>query len=90
MCTAGLPVAVLPLWQVEQVVAAVNVLWSTDAPVQTLVDLWQVSHAAVVWIWFDDLPGAGGKLPLWQVAHCADTETLVWNLAGAHEANPAL
>jgi hypothetical protein len=45
----ALPVAVLPLWQVEQFVAAVNVLWSTLAPVHTVVDLWQVSQAAVVW-----------------------------------------
>jgi hypothetical protein len=86
MCAAGLPVAVLPLWQVVQFVAAENVLWSTAAPVQTLVDLWQVSHAEVVWMWLDDLPVAGGKLPLWHVAHCAVTDTLVWNLAGAHAA----
>lgn len=48
--------------------------------------MWQVSHAAVVCTCPDDLPVAGGKLPLWQVAHCADTDTLVWNLAGAQAA----
>ena len=48
MWLLALPVAVLPLWQVVQLVAVVNVLWSTLAPVQTAVDLWQVSHAAVV------------------------------------------
>jgi hypothetical protein len=42
---------------------------------QVEVDLWHVSHmvtptcTAVL-----GLPTAGGKLPLWQVEHCAETE----------------
>ena len=40
----ALPMAALPLWQLAQLVAAVNVLWSTFAPAQLAVDLWQVSH----------------------------------------------
>ena len=46
-CVVGLPVASVPLWQLEQMVAAVNVLWSTLAPVQRLV-LWQETQLAVV------------------------------------------
>ena len=48
---AGLPVAVLPLWQVAQTVAAVNVLWSTLAPAQVLVLLWQLSQLPVTVAW---------------------------------------
>ena len=46
-CEPDLPVASAPLWQLEQMVAAVNVLWSTLAPVQRLV-LWQETQLAVV------------------------------------------
>jgi hypothetical protein len=89
MCADGLPVAVRP-WQVVQSVAAVKVLWSAVAPAHPLVDLWQVSHAAVVWIWLADFPAAGGYEPVWQVAHCPVTDTLLWNLADAQAVNPPL
>ena len=36
------------------------------------------------------LPTAGGKLPLWQVAHCEDTVTEAWNAAGAQALKPPL
>ena len=36
------------------------------------------------------MPTAGGKLPLWQVAHCAETEKDPWNRADAHELKPPL
>jgi hypothetical protein len=58
-------------------VAAVNVLWSTLAPVQVLVDLWQLSHtvcpACVVLL---------GLALVWQVAHCVVTVTPRCSLAG--------
>ena len=44
--------------------------------VQLVVDLWQVSHDAVVAIWPADLPPA--MLPLWQLAHCPVTITWLW------------
>jgi hypothetical protein len=62
----GFAVAPLP-WQLAQFVAAVNVLWSILAPSQVVVDLWQVSHAAVVATWVNDLPTAGGNCPVWQL-----------------------
>ena len=34
-----MPVAVLPLWQLAQLVADVSMLWSALAPTQTVVDL---------------------------------------------------
>ena len=47
---AVLPVAVLPLWQLAQLVALVNPAWSMpDAGNQPDV-LWQVSQEAVVWM----------------------------------------
>ena len=69
----GLPVAVVPLWQVEQVPGATPV-WLKVAGVQALV-LWQVSHDAVVGIWVEGLPVA--VVPLWQVEHVPGT-TPVW------------
>ena len=47
MWAAGLPVAALPLWQLAQLVAAVKPAWSTLAPAQALVLLWQLSQT--VW-----------------------------------------
>jgi hypothetical protein len=47
MCTAFLPVALVPLWQLVQVVAVVKVLWSTLAPLQVEVVLWQLSQLPV-------------------------------------------
>jgi hypothetical protein len=46
MCVVGLPVAVVPLWQVAQVPGAMPV-WLKVAGVQALVR-WQLSQAAVV------------------------------------------
>ena len=42
MWLAVLPVALLPLWQLEQLVAVVKVLWSALAPLQVVLDLWQL------------------------------------------------
>jgi hypothetical protein len=39
MCCAVLPVAALPLWQLLQLVAAVNRVWSGLEPSQVEVDL---------------------------------------------------
>jgi hypothetical protein len=64
MWLAALPVASVPLWQLEQFVAALKVLWSTRAPSQLLV-LWQVTQFAVVGTWTVGLPEA--CVPLWQV-----------------------
>ncbi|TXC67324.1 hypothetical protein FSC37_21380 [Piscinibacter aquaticus] len=59
---ALLPVAVLPLWHVVQLVAAVKVLWSTFAEAQLVVDLWQFSHTVCpLWIGVLGLPAAGGS-----------------------------
>ncbi|MEQ1661062.1 MAG: hypothetical protein ABL877_00015 [Thiobacillus sp.] len=60
MCVVGLPLAVLPLWQVEHVPGATPV-WLKVAGVQAVV-LWQVSQDAVVGMWFVGLPVA--VLPL--------------------------
>ena len=76
MCDAGLAVAVVPLWQLAQLVAAVNVLWSTLAPAQPLV-LWQLSQlvtplcTAVL-----GLPTALRKPPVWQLAQLPVTAKL--------------
>jgi hypothetical protein len=44
MCVPLFPAAALPLWQLEQLVDALNRLWSGLEPAQVLVDLWQLSH----------------------------------------------
>ena len=80
MWLAVLPVALLPLWQLEQLVALVKVLWSALAPLQVLLDLWQLSQPAVVDRWLLFLPVA--TVPLWQLEQPVTTETLLWNLAG--------
>jgi hypothetical protein len=64
MCVVGLPVAVVPLWQVAQEPGPTPA-WLNMAGVQALV-LWQLSQAAVVAICVLGLPLA--ILPLWQVA----------------------
>ena len=58
----GLPVAVVPLWQLEQV--PVTALWSKVAGVQALV-VWQALHWAEVVTWVFGLPVA--EVPLWQL-----------------------
>jgi hypothetical protein len=85
MCVAFLPLALLPLWQLLQTVAAVKVLWSTLAPVQVVVPLWQVSHV----VWPACVALLGFSVP-WQVAHCVITVVLWCSLAGVQELNPAL
>ena len=75
-----LPVALLPLWQLEQLVALVKVLWSALAPLQVVLDLWQLSQPAVVDRWLLFLPVA--TVALWQLEQPVTTETLLWNLAG--------
>ena len=77
---ALLPVALVPLWQLVQVVAEVNVLWSALAPVHVVLDLWQLSQLAVVERWLAVLPVA--TVPLWQVEQPVLTATLAWNFAG--------
>ena len=75
-----MPVALVPLWQLVQVVAVVNVLWSALAPVHVVLDLWQLSQLDVVARWLAVLPVAG--VPLWQFEQPVLTATLAWNLAG--------
>ena len=62
ICAADLPVAFVPLWQVEQF--DVMPVWLKVAGVQALVP-WQVPHSAVVGMWVAGLPVA--LVPLWQV-----------------------
>ena len=50
-----------------QLVAEVSVLWSALAPVQTVVDLWQLSQPAEVARCEADF--AVATVPLWQVEH---------------------
>src|SRR5512140_1852943 len=59
MCVADSPVAVLPLWQLAQLVVALKVLWSTLADDQVVVEVWQLSQAvALAWIAVLGLPAA--------------------------------
>ena len=85
MCVAGLPVAPLPLWHPVQLVAAVNVVWSTRAPLQVLVERWQFSHT--VW---PTCTVVVGLIDRWHVEHCAVIVTLLCTLAGVHAVKPAL
>lgn len=85
MCVLFLPVAPVPLWQDEQLVATVNVLWSTLAPVQVLLDLWQVSQL-VCPAWTAVL----GLVLAWQDAHCVVMVVLLCTLAGVQLLKPAL
>ena len=80
MWTAGLPVALLPLWQLAQFVAAVKLLWSTFAVFQLLVLLWQLSHT--VW---PACSALAGRLDRWHEEQLLTTVTLVCSLAGVHE-----
>jgi hypothetical protein len=59
----GLPVAVLPLWQVMQVPRATPA-WLNPAGTHATV-LWQLSQDEVVAIWFAGFPGATN--PVWHV-----------------------
>ena len=81
----ALPVAMVPLWQLLQLVATVKVLWSTFAPDQLLVDLWQVSQTVC-----PACTVVAGLAAAWQVAHWVLTLTLLCSRAGVQLANPAL
>ena len=59
-----MPVAAVPLWQLEQLVSVAA--WVNVPPSHVAVLWWQVSHGAVVGTWFADLPSA--DVPLWQLA----------------------
>ena len=48
-----MPVAVVPLWQLEQLVSVAA--WAKVAPAQLVVLLWQVEQSAVVTTWPDPL-----------------------------------
>jgi hypothetical protein len=50
------PVAVVPLWQLEQLVSVAA--WAKAAPDQLVVPLWQVEQSAVVATWPVPLPCA--------------------------------
>jgi hypothetical protein len=63
MCVTGLPVALAPLWQLEQL--PVTSAWSTLTVVQ-LVVTWQLSQLLVLAMCVAFLPVA--LMPLWQVA----------------------
>jgi len=83
MCVATLPVAALPLWQLEQFVAAVNRLWSGLEPSQVLVDLWQFSQTVwPLWMAVVGRPVAPKLVLMWQLAHWVETDTLAWNTPG--------
>ena len=64
----GLPVAVVPLWQVEQL--PVMLAWSKRAGVHAVVE-WQSAQVFALWMWFAGFPVA--VVPLWQVKHAAVT-----------------
>ena len=81
MWVAALPTAALPLWQLVQLVALVNKLWSGLAPTQVVVDLWQVLQAAWVGTCPDGLPTV--MEPLWQLAQALEATPLWSNLAPA-------
>ena len=58
MWLAGLPGAVLPLWQLAQLVVWLNLLWSTLL-VSQLVVLWQFSQVVTpAWVPSAGLPRA--------------------------------
>ena len=63
MCVVGLPLAVVPLWQLAQTGDAGVIIL---APANEVVLLWQVSQAAVVTMCVAGLPFA--VVPLWQLA----------------------
>ena len=69
-----LPVAVVPLWQLMQLLETVTLTWNL-AGSQVLVPLlWQVSQLADVVTWLAVLPLA--IVPLWQLKQPLLTETL--------------
>jgi hypothetical protein len=79
------------LWQVSQVPVP-TALAGECAKVtvsQLVVERWQPSQAVTpTCVVVLGLPTAGGKLPLWQVAHWVETVTLLCRRAGVHDAKP--
>jgi hypothetical protein len=71
----GFPIALVPLWQAKQSVAAVNNVWSGIALFQSVVDLWQVSQTVFgvgdIWIGVDGRAVAPNAAVKWQTEHCA-------------------
>ena len=61
---AGLPVALVPLWQLAH--DPVTAAWSNVAGTQASVE-WQSAHCALVAMWAAGLPVA--DVPLWQDVH---------------------
>ena len=66
MCVLALPLALVPLWQLEQV--PTTSAWLTALAGDQAAVAWQSSHLLLVVMWLDDLPVA--LVPLWQVEHC--------------------
>jgi hypothetical protein len=65
-----------PLWQVAQPLLTLTLAWKRPLAQVLRLPRWQVSQLAdaaalMFWYgrWLPGLPSAGGKPPLWQVAH---------------------
>ena len=77
ICVAVLPLALVPLWQLEQVPS--TSLWFTVFAGLHAVVVWQSAHSVLVLMWVADLPVA--FVPLWQEAQVP--VALAWlNVAG--------
>ena len=89
MWLLDLPVASLLLWQLAQLVAEVKPLWSTLAPVQVVVLLWQVSHTVTpLWMVVLGLDVRPKADVAWQLAQPVVVDTLAWYLAGSQLVKP--
>lgn len=89
----GLPVAPVPLWQLLQVVLALNWLWSTLDTAQLLPVAWHFSQLPVTLacVLLLGLPTMSKFAPLrWQVAHCPLTALFAWNLPLLQALKPPL
>jgi hypothetical protein len=70
MWVEDLPVAEEPLWQEEQLVAAVKRVWSGLAPAHVEVDLWQLSQAVwPLWMGVEGRAVRPKEELKWQEAH---------------------
>ena len=76
----GLPLAVVPLWQVAQLPGDTPV-WLKVAGVHAVVR-WHTSHCWLVGTWLLGLPLA--VLPLWQVEQVPAATPLWLKVAGVH------
>lgn len=94
MCVAGLPLAVLPLWQVSQVPVptALAAEWANTTVNQLAVDLWQLSQplTMVLWVVLLGRRCPGAYVPMWQVWHWLPTDTLLCRRAGVQAVKPDL